>query len=428
MATAREASSAKRTRFDWWLGGLCASRLFNGLVFMTYAAALPVLQREWEMSGAAAGAVAGGFQLGYALSLVAFSSLADRYSPKRLYLGSLFAGALCAMAFALLARDFASGLVLHTLMGISLGGTYTTGIMIIAEQYAVQTRGMAVGYFIASTSAGYAASLALSGLTLPLGGYRLAFVLTCAGPLVASLLAWHTLRHTEVRVPARERNQAFAREVLGNRAAVLLIGAYAFHSWELLGMWSWSPAFVTACLAAAGQEGAKAAGIGAYITASFHLTGVLASFSMGTLSDRLGRSRVMVALAGMSAACSFVFGWAIQWPMFLVIALGLVYAFTSLGDSPVMSAALTEVMQPAYLGAALGLRSLLGFGLGAVSPLVFGVLLDRANPWAADAGGYTHWGVPFASFGVAGLLAAYCAWRFGSRHELPMRLGRGGIP
>ena len=59
-------------KFDWWLAGICLARTFNGLVFMTYAATLPVLQREWGMSAAAAGSIAGGFQLGYAVSLVRF--------------------------------------------------------------------------------------------------------------------------------------------------------------------------------------------------------------------------------------------------------------------------------------------------------------------------------------------------------------------
>jgi len=58
---------------------------------MTYAAALPVLHQQWGMSAAEAGSIAGGFQFGYALSLVIFSFLADRLSPKKLYLGSMTA-------------------------------------------------------------------------------------------------------------------------------------------------------------------------------------------------------------------------------------------------------------------------------------------------------------------------------------------------
>jgi len=130
------------------------------------------------MSALQAGLLASGFQLGYAISLVVFSGIADRVSARTVYLRSLLAAGICSIVFALLARDFLSGLILHTIMGVSLGGTYTTGVMIIADQYVPASRGMAVGFFIASTSCGYALSLAISGVALPLGGYRLSFFLT----------------------------------------------------------------------------------------------------------------------------------------------------------------------------------------------------------------------------------------------------------
>ena len=44
-------------RLDWWLIGICTTRAFGGMFFVTYAAALPVLQHEWGMSASAAGAV-----------------------------------------------------------------------------------------------------------------------------------------------------------------------------------------------------------------------------------------------------------------------------------------------------------------------------------------------------------------------------------
>ena len=44
------------------------------------------------------------------------------------------------MAFAILAHDFYSGLLLYMLVGLSLGGTYTTGVMIIADQFVPKRR------------------------------------------------------------------------------------------------------------------------------------------------------------------------------------------------------------------------------------------------------------------------------------------------
>ncbi len=403
----------KRTRFDWWLAGICASRVFNGLIFMTYAGALSVLRREWAMSAAQAGAIVTGFQVGYAVSLAVFSSIADRVSLKKVYLWSMFAAGISSLGFAFLARDFTSALILHTVVGITLGGTYTTGVMIIADQYAVQSRGMAVGYFIASTSCGYACSLAISGVALPLGGYRLSFLLTCLGPLVGWLLARMTLRTTLVPTAVRQKGKRFTQEVVRNRPAMLLIWGYTFHSWELSGMWSWTPAFLAACLGLAGAEGLKAAGSGAQIAAFFHAVGLLASLSMGTLSDRLGRGRVMLTLASISMACSYLFGWSIGWPLVLVIVIGVIYAFSALGDSPIFSAALTEVVDTAYLGSALGLRSLVGFSAAAVSPLAFGVVLDWTNPMIDGQRLYSTWGWAFSMLGLGGLGAVWATRRFG---------------
>lgn len=402
-----------RTKFDGWLAGFCAARVCVGLVFMTYAASLSILKEQWGMSAMQAGAVASGFQLGYAISQVVFSSLADRISARTVYLWSLFASGVSSLAFALLARDFLSALILHTIVGIALGGTYTVAVMIIADQYEPTSRGMAVGSFIASTSCGYALSLAISGITLPIGGYRLAFFLTCLGPMVAWLLAWITLRHTVVPVQERRTGQKFTREVLRNRRAMLLIWGYSFHNWELQGMWAWTPAFMAACMVAAGAAGESAAGSGANIVALFHVMGLVASLSMGTLSDRFGRARVMLILATVSMACSFSFGWTLGLPLLVVIGVGAIYALSSLGDSPVFSAALTEVMEPSYLGSALGLRSLVGFGAAAAAPLVFGAILDWSNPNVGGQRLYLTWGWAFSVLGLGGLGAVWAVHKYG---------------
>ena len=46
-----------------------------------------------------------------------------------------------------------------------------------------------------------------------------------------------------------------------------MIVGYVFHSWELLGMWAWTPAFVAAALAVQGTGAERAAGLGATLSA-----------------------------------------------------------------------------------------------------------------------------------------------------------------
>lgn len=399
--------------FDWWLTGICMARAFNALVFMTYAATMPVLQQEWGMSAAAAGTIAGGFQFGYALSLVFFSALSDRLGPRSLYLGSMTVSAVCALLFAGWARDYWTSMVLYTLTALSLGGNYTTALMLLANRYPIERRGRAMGFFIASTSLGYALSLALSGIAMPLGGYRLAFWVTCSGTVVGAVLAWAALWRTRVDITPPEKGQRFTREVLGSRPVMTLIGGYTGHCWELLGMWAWTPAFLFAALALGGSGENQALGWGSHLSAGFHLMGLVASFSMGWLSDRLGRAPVMATLALVSTLCSFLFGWTVGMPFFIVVIVGIVYSFTALGDSAILSASLTETVSRPYMGAAFGLRSMLGFTAGAISPVVFGAVLDWANPGVAEGGVYANWGWAFAVFGIGGLFAWVAAVYFG---------------
>ena len=404
-------SRAGRDRADWWLIGLCSSRAFSQVVVMTYAAAIPILQQEWGMSAVKAGTVSSGFQLGYALSLFVMSILADKFGPKVLYMWSMFAGGLLSIAFAAFARGYVSALLLYCLLAVALGGSYTTGLMILADRYPAEKRGKASGYFIASSSMGFVLSLALSGWTIPIGGYRLSFGAASACSVAGWLFSWFFLRKVRFSPVVRHETQTLRTEVLSNKPVLMLMAAYTLHCWELLGMWAWTPAFLAAYLASRGFDGLSAAGFGAYVTAAFHCAGLFASFFMGGLSDRLGRAFVIMVSSGISTLCSFIFGWSMALPFAAVSAIGLAYAFFALSDSPVLSAALTEVTSPSFLGRAFGLRSLLGFGAGAVSPVVFGAVLDWVNPLQSGELQYAAWGWAFTSLGLPGFATFWIAAR-----------------
>ena len=117
----------------------------------------------------------------------------------------------------------------------------------------------------------------------------------------------------------------------------------------------------------------------------------------GVFADRFGQTPVILVMATISAVCSLTFGWLIGTSLVLVLGVGLLYGFAALGDSPIYSTAITELVAPAYRGSALALRSLLGYGAGAMAPLVFGAILDWYGVKSPGA-----WGWAFVSLGVAG--------------------------
>jgi MFS family permease len=381
-----------------WLAGICLSRFLTALVFTSYYAVLPVLQREWGMSGVEAGRIGAGFQVGYAISLVAWNVLADRIGARPVFLWSSVAGAPAAMAFALFAEGAWSATLLYGLTALMIGGNYTPGLILLAERIPAATRGRATGFFLAATSIGYAASLLLAGAVLDTWGWRAALIAGSLGPVGGAIFAVAAVWNTPTRIHPRAPGRGFTVEVLKNPGALLLMASYTCHSWELLGMWAWTPAFLSAALMLQGQDLAQATGGGARLTALFHLTGFLASLSAGWLSDRFGRTAVIIAMLGVSTACSLVFGWLVAAPFWLLLAVGLVYGFSAVGDSSVLSVGLTEVVAPHVLGAALALRSLLGFGAGALAQPAFGLVLDATNTGRP----YTEWGWAYGLLGIGG--------------------------
>ncbi|MBI5969380.1 MAG: MFS transporter [Deltaproteobacteria bacterium] len=394
---------------DSWLMAICIGRIFMYMNYMVYAACLPILTSEWGMSATQAGSIASGFTFGYSASLATTSWLADHFGARRIFTLSAVTSAGTALAFGLFARDYVTALLLYTLVGITQGGIYTPGIVLMAERFAVARRGSAVGWLIASTSLGYAFSLAVSGLLLALGGHVLAFLGTGILPSVGALILWAGLRRTPNVIHDRGTSVRLVNVLKSERNARYLVAGYTWHCWELLGMWAWAPAFLAASLALAGAASAQAVELAAYFVAAMHIVGAMASSTMGHLSDLLGRRAVLIGLGAAGALLSLIFGWLVTSPVPILVGLMLVYGFVAIGDSPVLSTAITEVVSPSCLGSVLAVRSLLGFGAGAISPVAFGVVLDhlRIGENVASA-----WGPAFMVFAIGGLGATWYAWRF----------------
>ena len=119
-----------------WLISLVLSRSFMTLIFMTYAASLPTLTREWSMTATQAGLVQTAFSAGFAISLFTVSWFSDHIGPRRMFLWSCWLGAAAALAFAMFARSYEQALWLYGIVGLTQGGSYTPAIMLVAAAVA----------------------------------------------------------------------------------------------------------------------------------------------------------------------------------------------------------------------------------------------------------------------------------------------------
>ncbi len=392
-----------------WLLWLCLSRFGHSLIFSAYSGILPAVTLQWGMSASQAGSIQSAWHAGFLTSLFGVGFLADRYGARRTFLASSVVASAAALAFASLADGFLSALLLYGLAGLCSGGSYTPGLALIFQEAAPARRGRAMGLFLAAGSLGYAASLGVISL-LPADAWRIGLAVAAAGAVFGTVCARLASREVpnQVYSAAPPRGQfASIAAVLRDGRAMACILAYTFHCWELLGMWAWLPAYLAAAAAASGAT-TTSGGIAA--AALSHLVSVLGSVVGGTLSDRLGRPRVMLIMSCASLACSFAFGWMIALPLWLLTAMALFYNLAAIADSSVYSTALAEVVPPQRLGAAYSVRSVLGFGAGAVSPVLFGAILDFGRA-AYGGASVLPWGLAWASLGFGALLGPWMILR-----------------
>ena len=374
---------------------------------MSVAGCIPVLIEEWQIGAAEAGSIVSGFYFAYAFSLMGFSWLGDHIGAKRAVEISAWITTFASVSFGCFANDFASSLIFYSLLGLSQGGIYTPLITLFRENSEPNRLGTAIGWLIASTSVGYATSLLLTGLSLAYGGWQFAFLLTGLLPAIGTLLLLIVIRPLPNKTHNQNLTAGLWLHLRRNRKARKLIIGYTAHNWEMIGMWTWAPALISASFVFTGTTTALATQWSTQLTTLMHVFGALAAYFFGKLSDILGRRTILIWTAAVSAIFSCGIGFTVTGSPYVISLLVLIYAAFCLGDSPVLSTALAESVEPAYLGTILALRSLVGFIAAAVAPLVAGWVIDLLNDNGASA--MVIWGGGFLTFGVGGLLATLYA-------------------
>ena len=342
---------------------------------------LPLTQAEWGLSAREAGMVQAAFHLGYLTSLFIVGFIADHFGAKRAYVTTGIAACLSPWAFVLFADGFWSAFWLHAFTGLCQGGTYTPALALINDHVERARRGRAMGYPHRRVERGLR--------DLPAGRRRCAEVHRLARRARPSSRCCRSSRGSRacwcceerptrsIRVPPANRCSPRCPRSGATARGMLSIWGYTFHNWELLGLWAWLPAFLTAALVFHGHENPAALALS--FAALTYVANIAGSIAGGTMADRWGRTQTILIWSCVSLALSFSIGWLIALPLALLVALACLYNFAGIADSSTHSLVLAESVPPHYLGVAYAVRSVIGFGAGVISPVVFG--------WALDASG-----------------------------------------
>jgi MFS family permease len=383
--------------------GFCAAQFLVVQTWFAFSAILPVVQGEWELSHSQAGYILAGFQFGYVFSSLLLGFISDRISSRVLFISSSLASGLSTLLFAFAAHDYLTALFLRIVAGACLGGTYLQGVKILTHVYPPQRRGETLGTFVGALVLGSAMPLGYAGFLINHVGWRGAIVVVGAVALLAALAA-ALCPTTPALASVPTAKPHYGRHLLRNPTAMLVIFSYTGHMWELYGMKGWLSPFLVDCFVARGYGRSIALSQGGVLAAVILGLGALGTWAGGVVSDHLGRGSTIGGILAISLLCSLAFGWLLGAPLWLVGLLGMAYGIFVAADSPVFTTSLTEVVPPETLGGALGLQSLIGFGVTVISQATFGLILDATNAPASALGYTPRWGWAFASLSLGALV------------------------
>lgn len=368
---------------------MCLAMAASLLGFSAFGAITPALIEEWGLSKTEAGWLNGIFFAGYMAGVPSLVGGTDRIDARLVFLVGCILSALSLAGLAL-ATGFWSAMAFRVLGGIGFAGCYMPGLKALVDRYQGGHPSRAVSFYTASYAIGAGASFWLSGVVAAELGWRWAFWITLAGPVAALALAgWALLPD---RSSARLRDWfriPDLRPVFSNRPAMGYIVAYTLHTGELFVFLSWVVAFLS--FAAALHPISGAGWDIPLISAVVTIVALPSSILGNEIAIRFGRRRTILAVMMITAlvAAGTGFSAALSFPAaaFMCLLYGTIIAT----DSSALTAGTVGAARPDERGATMALHSFLGFGGGAVGPLILGVTLDITGGGETAA----SWGIAF---------------------------------
>jgi predicted MFS family arabinose efflux permease len=328
---------------------------------------------EWHLTGAQAGLLAGSGAAGYMLAVPVLATLTDRIDARKILIAGSAVSALGTLLFGLFASGLWSGALFNAIAGVGFAGAYMPGLKALTDRLAAGDSSRAVTLYTSSFSFGVGLSFLVSQLVAEDWGWRTAFFVTAAGPIVM-LLVCFLLRPVEPK-PAQGSLLDFA-PVFRNTKAMGFVLGYGAHCFELYGIRTWLVAFWTFV---AMKNSSSSILTPIVVSVLFSLLAMPASILGNELAIKFGRHRAITAVMFSSALVALLIGvFADRSPEFL-LPLMVVYAFTVPADSGALTSGMTMAANPRYRGATMAMHSTVGFSLSALGAWAVGVALDAAG-------------------------------------------------
>jgi MFS family permease len=348
--------------------------MLDAMDVMLYSMVLAELMLHFGMSKSEAGFLNSLTLFASALGGLLFGFLADRIGRTRALMGSILVYSFASFACGL-SQSIPQLAFFRFILGLGMGGEWTTGAALIAEVWPPEHRGKALGLMQSAWAIGEMLAAAVTLVVLPNFGWRAVFFV---GVLPALVVLWIRRDVPESQIwLERGRPQGVPLRLLW-RADIRWKGLLAtvMNACAMFGYWglfTWIPGY----LALPEEQGGR--GLGIMVSLGWVLfmgPGKWLGYTLfGFAADKYGRRASYATYLIVAAALVPVFGRteSLVWLMIL----GPFVGFFGTGFFSGFSAIASELFPTEIRGTAMGLTYNIGRGFSAVAPFVVGYVATQ---------------------------------------------------
>jgi MFS family permease len=366
--------------------------MFDGFDIMIYSMVLAAVLAEFGISKTVGGVLGSLTLLGSAAGGVLFGTIADRHGRRVGIIGSVLTYSLFTAACGL-AQTVWQLAVFRFVLGLGMGGAWTTGAALVSESWPDRHRGKAVGVMQSAWAIGYGLAAVLTAVVLPRYGWRPMFFV---GVLPALVVFWIHSRIEESSIWKSTRGHSraslgviFSEPYRRVTAAMIMLSFCTLYAYWAFNFWV--PAYLSLPV---DQRGiGLSPGEVAALLVAMNVGGWFGYVMYGYVSDRFGRRPSFVSYLLIAATLVFVYGQARS--ALVLLALGPVVAFFSTGYFSGFGALIAELYPTSIRAAATGFTFNIGRVGSALAPLLIASFAERSG-----------FGVAFATTSAALVLGA----------------------